>query len=99
MGAQARFYIQYLKGELKGRIEKNPAYSLRAFAKNIQVDPSLLSRVLNRKEHFTIVVAEGVAEQLKLDFDTKKKFVQSVADGRACRSIYKVAPELTDCQE
>lgn len=45
-------YRRYLKLVLKSRQETNKNYSLRAFAKQLDISPSRLSDVLNEKNHF-----------------------------------------------
>ena len=42
-----------LRNELERRCKANPAYSLRAFAKFLGVDPSFLSKVLSGKREVT----------------------------------------------
>lgn len=98
MGKEKRYYREYLKEELERRMLKNPSYSLRAFAQSLEIDSSYLSKTLSRKHHFTLEAAEKVCVKLKLNPENRKKFIQSVADGRMCRSLYKVDPSLTDCE-
>lgn len=67
-------FVQLLKSEMDRRIEKNPRYSLRAFAKLLQVSPSYLcmlfsgKRQLNEKMlmrfcHALALVPQEVAKQ------------------------------------
>ena len=42
-------FRKYLQTELLQRCKKNPSYSLRAFAKQLSVDPSTLSKILKGK--------------------------------------------------
>ena len=41
--------IDLLNNEFKHRYENNPHYSLRAFARDLDVQPATLSHILNRK--------------------------------------------------
>lgn len=43
----------YLQSELVRRCKSNPKYSLRAFARLLEVEPSFLSKILNRKRVVT----------------------------------------------
>lgn len=60
-------YRNILKIELAERLSANPAYSLRALAKNIGVSPSLLSDVLNGKKGFSSSRALEVGQALNFD--------------------------------
>src|SRR3984957_9168996 len=42
-----------LQRELLLRCERNPQYSLRSFAKSLQIDPSTLSQILRGKRSIT----------------------------------------------
>lgn len=56
----------YLQEELILRCKKNPAYSLRSFAKAIDVSPSFLSKILNGQRRITNQVFEKIATNLNL---------------------------------
>lgn len=45
---------------------KNPAYSLRAFAKHLGLTPQMLSFVLNRKKNISVNSAAQIADRLNL---------------------------------
>ncbi len=60
-------YRSFLKAELLERIQKNESYSLRAFAKALDVSPSALSRVFNGEKGISIERAQDIAQKLKLD--------------------------------
>ena len=61
---------KYLQNELLKRCEKNPHYSLRSFAKSLEISPSALSAILNKKRNLTDKTAKRLA--LKLDFSLSK---------------------------
>lgn len=54
-------YRSILKEELNARCEQNPRYSLRAFARDLNLSPSRLSEILNRKQGLSRKAAEKVA--------------------------------------
>jgi len=56
----------FLKSALAQRCAKNPSYSLRAFAKQIGLSPSHLSRVLNGTKMLSMAAAMNVAAELQL---------------------------------
>jgi uncharacterized protein (TIGR02147 family) len=59
-------YRHYLRAVLADRTSKNPAYSLRAFAKNLGLAPSYLSAVMNGKKSLSPDTAYAVTEKLNL---------------------------------
>lgn len=57
----------FLRGELQQRLEKNSAYSLRAFARDLGLTVSHLSMTLSGQKRISAHLAEKVAQRLKLD--------------------------------
>lgn len=51
---------------LQSKIENNSNYSLRAFAKQLEISPSTLSRIFNGKRSLTLTMAIHVADSLGL---------------------------------
>ncbi len=72
------FYRKYLKNELVRRIGINPRYSLRAFAKALQIDPSGLSKILANKRNLTFKAAEKLVLRLPIYQDAKNMFLISI---------------------
>ncbi|MFL5812761.1 MAG: TIGR02147 family protein [Bdellovibrionia bacterium] len=60
-------YRLYLRSVLADRASTNPRYSLRAFAKSLELAPSYLSAVMNGKKSLSPETAYAVAEKLRLD--------------------------------
>jgi uncharacterized protein (TIGR02147 family) len=56
-----------LQAELVKRCQKNPRYSLRAFAKNLGVGPSFLSMILASKRTITINTIENLGPKIGLN--------------------------------
>lgn len=56
----------YLQTELTERCRANPAYSLRAFARDLDVEPSALSKILNGKRALTEEMRSRFGKRLKL---------------------------------
>jgi uncharacterized protein (TIGR02147 family) len=67
-----------LQHELARRCERNPRYSLRAFARMLEVDPGLLSKVLANKRRLTLAMAQHIAQQLELEPATRRRFLLSI---------------------
>lgn len=57
----------YLQEELVLRCNRNPAYSLRSFAKAIGVSPSFLSKILNGQRRITDEVFQKITTNLNLE--------------------------------
>ncbi len=57
----------WLENYLAKKIEKNPRYSLRAFATRVSINPSVLSRILTGKRTLTFKMAVRIADALALE--------------------------------
>jgi uncharacterized protein (TIGR02147 family) len=71
-------YAAFLKDEYKRRSSANASYSLRAFARDLDVPPSRLSEVFSGKTGFSPATAAKVAERLRLDAPDRKLFMALV---------------------
>jgi transcriptional regulator with XRE-family HTH domain len=62
-----------LKNELLNRCRRNPKYSLRAFSKALNMDPSLLSKVISGKRPVSLSMAKKASSYIdlqELDLDS-----------------------------
>lgn len=76
-------YRLYLRAELAERTRANPAYSLRGMARQLGVQGSQLSKVINGKANFSSEAASRVAQKLRLaenELDYFCTLVQLAAD-------------------
>lgn len=71
-------YRNFLLWELKSRQEKNPLYSMRAFARDLNVRSSRLSEILNGKVGLSEKQAFKLVEKLHLEGEDKKIFIDLV---------------------
>lgn len=71
-------YRDLLRFELSRRKNKNPAYSLRAFARDLAVSPSRLSEILSG-EKISLVTARNVMRHLPWAAHDKRRFELLVA--------------------
>lgn len=76
-------YTSFLKEVLLEKSKKNPSYSLRAMAKQLSLQPSLLSEVFSGKRHLTEENSVMIAEKLGLDDAGRDYFRTLVQIGRA----------------
>ncbi|MDD0854691.1 TIGR02147 family protein [Halobacteriovorax sp. GB3] len=56
----------YLQNELISRCDKNPSYSLRAFAKSLKIEPSALSQIIRGKRKLTKKMTLRLANELDI---------------------------------
>lgn len=63
------FLRELLKNEFQRRLDKNPALSLRAFSSKLEMDQSLLSKLLQGKRKFSDENAKKISEFLGVYLD------------------------------
>ena len=71
MFAQTHDYRSLLKREYEQRSEKNPLYSLRAFARDLSISPSRISEIFNQKSGLSRKAAERLS--LTMGFNPYEK--------------------------
>lgn len=71
-------YRVFIKDELEKRIFRNSNYSMRAFARDLEIPVSKLSEMLNGKQRLSRSYAKKIAEKLKLSAAQEKVFLASV---------------------
>lgn len=59
-------FKEILKDEYKSRRKRNPSYSLRAFARDLNISHSILSRYFNKNKSLSIVQSVKIGEKIKL---------------------------------
>ena len=75
-------YRAILVRELESRVKRNNRYSLRAFARSLQVDPSDLSRILGGKGRVSPKMAQRLVKELGLEPKDAQSFIESVLNER-----------------
>lgn len=71
-------YIQKIKDYLDQKQKSNPSYSLRALARDFNLNSSSLSQVLRGKRTLPLKIAEFMCQRMKLDDKEKTLFMESV---------------------
>ncbi len=94
----ADIYKHYLNSELARRCEKNRSYSLRSFAKSLEIDPGALSKILNGKQALSFKMARKILLKLDLSPSQQNQFLESLADQQSSRNLQRVKPELKNQQ-
>ncbi|HEY8270454.1 MAG TPA: TIGR02147 family protein [Pseudobdellovibrionaceae bacterium] len=83
----ANDFRTFLEQELARRNSANPNYSLRAFARDLSVDSSFLSKLLNGKRSMTVRTIMSLAPHLALSQDQAKAFSQRATSRRRRYSL------------
>lgn len=87
-------YRDLLTAEFNRRQVRNPRYSLRSFAKDLELSPGRLSEILSQKQGLSEEVASNVAKKLKLNAMETDYFINLVesehARSKSKREIAKI---------
>lgn len=84
------YYIEVMKGHLLNKQMANPSYSLRAFARDVNIHPSTLSLILKGKRSLTFKDAQGVQSKLNLSPVETTRFMGSVLRAKASIDDIKI---------
>lgn len=90
-------YRLILESEISSRKNKNSRYSIRAFARDLEIDASYLTKIRAGKSLLPVDLAAKIAKKLFLPKDKYSQFILSAADEQRCHALYLVDPILTDC--
>ena len=74
MEPQIPYYRLYLREELARRCETNPRYSMRSFARKLNIHSGALSGIMNGKRRISRKMAERISVNLLLNPDEKFDF-------------------------
>jgi hypothetical protein len=88
-------YRGSLVQELKTRIEKNSSYSLRAFARDIDLSASYLSQLINGQKSLSPRKATSVLKKLKWPYEKERRFLSSVLYERSDAVEDETSPKIT----
>ncbi len=86
------FFKKCIQEELARRCEKNPSYSLRAFARSCNLTPGELSQILSGKRIPSYKVALKVLSTLDLSPKEKAQFLSSLAERHKSRGLQRLNP-------
>ena len=73
------YYLQILSEEFNRRRQGRPVYSLRAFAKSLEIDAGTISRVLNSRQIPSYGLSTRIVQKLKLTAEQEGEFFKSVS--------------------
>lgn len=92
MEAQQAFYISKLKESLMARQTVNPQYSLRAFARDLEIDSSTLSQIINGKRSIPAKNTTLIASKLNLNDRDFTLFLESTKNSDTIIDKIKISP-------
>lgn len=84
-------YRQLLKLELEKRCSRNNRYSLRAFARDLDLGAARLSEILNARTGLSVEKAEQIAKLLELSPDESEYFTTLVESEHARSQVLREA--------
>lgn len=82
--------LAFLRSELERRREHNPAYSQRAFARDLGVAPGRMSEIMTGRYPISLELGERIARRLKLDDGQRQQFFRRI---RAQRNVTARRPK------
>lgn len=86
------YYISKLKEKLSNKQKINSSYSLRAFAKSLDIHGSTMSQILNGKRGLPFKRAHDVADRLELSPKEKTLFLESFLRSKTNIDHIKIDP-------
>ncbi|AHI04989.1 hypothetical protein BDW_02405 [Bdellovibrio bacteriovorus W] len=87
-------FRQFLEDELARRSQNYPRYSLRAFARHLEVDSSFLSKILNGKRTVTMRTIRMFGERLNLAPDELSRFTEISREKKMKRKLERLLEKM-----
>ena len=87
-------FRQFLEDELARRSQNYPRYSLRAFARHLEVDSSFLSKILNGKRTVTLRTIRMFGERLNLPHEELHKFAEMSREKKMKRKLERLLDKM-----
>ena len=87
-------FRQFLEDELARRSQNYPRYSLRAFARHLDVDSSFLSKILNGKRTVTMRTIRMFGERLNLPAEDLQHFAEVSREKKMKRKLNRLLEKM-----
>lgn len=81
-------FSEIIEHEYNARVSKNTGYSIRAFARDLNISPATLSLILKKKAGLSLKKIEVISKKLNLSGD-EKDFFQTLAQSNCSRSKHE----------
>lgn len=89
MGTELTSYRDYLRRSFEDRISANPRYSLRAFARDIGLDPARLSLILSKKQGLSADIGRKIARKLSMSEQESNLFCLLIEAEHARNKVHR----------
>ncbi len=96
--SETAFYRKRLKAVLAERCDRNPRYSVRAFANGIKIDVGTVSRVLSGKQIPSFKLSKRLMDGIDLVPEERELFLASVAEAQRDRNLKRISPAFEAIQ-
>ena len=90
---RARDFREFLKSELAQRFKRNPRYSMRAFARDLNLSSARLSDILHHQKGMSRAVAIDVAKRLSLNTGEQEWFADLVEKDHGRSKLARAAAD------
>jgi hypothetical protein len=87
-------FRQFLENELNRRTQTIPRYSLRAFARHLEVDSSFLSKILSGKRTVTMRTIRMFGERLNLTSEELSRFGDVSREKKMRRKLERLLEKM-----
>ena len=84
---ETAFYKNSIQAELSRRCERNPRYSLRAFARALGFEPTVISQIIAGKRIPSYKTAQKLVRALGLSPEDSNRFYASLAQVHQGRAL------------
>jgi len=91
--AHAEDFRHFLQQDLVQRCRKNPKYSLRAYARFLQIEPSALSRILRGRRALTPQMFSRLADRCGLAPKARESFRRGHFDPASVRDYHELTED------
>lgn len=98
LGKKMNILANFLNDELEFRQEKNPAYSLRSFAKDLKIDSSALSKIMSGKRIPEIDTIKELLKKLNATEETIELIIGKVLKEQNIKN-FKIKKPVNDYRE
>jgi uncharacterized protein (TIGR02147 family) len=88
------YYLRLLREELAKRKQKNPQFSLRAFASKIGIDNGALSNILNEKRTLSLKLGQKILNKLDCTPQEEELFLVSIVQAQSKRPLKRRDPQV-----
>ena len=93
---RTHLYQRQLRDALTTRVERNPRYSLRAFAQTLDMDAGTFSQFLSGKRFPSEKIAQKIFKALDFSPQERNDFLKSLAQAKAKAGLKRISPDLRE---